>query len=205
MKTSNRRFQINLDRAENLIGIHESINDATTKALDCSDVLRGCLVMAVSALDLFVHDLVRIGILDTYRGRLPPTKSFRNITVPLGTLLATSDPLLEFDWLEETIRQQHGWRSFEHPKNITEALRLVSDDDHWAVCGKQMKISASEVQTGLASIIDRRNKIVHEFDVNPIDPQELFPINPTMVKEAVGFIREVGNGIYYSLINQYPV
>ena len=68
-----------------------------------------------------------------------------------------------------------------------------------------MKISASEVQTGLASIIDRRNKIVHEFDVNPIDPKELYSINPKMVRDSIGFVRSVGNGIYESLISLYGV
>ena len=82
---------------------------------------------------------------------------------------------------------------------------MVSDDNQWAECGRRMKISASEVQTGLASIIDRRNKIVHEFDVNPIDTIELYSINPQMVRESIGFIRNVGNGIYESLIVKYGV
>lgn len=205
MKTSNSRFLNNLDRADNLVGIHGSLSDTVTEALDVSDILRGSLVMAVSALDLFVHGLVRIGILDACRGRIHQTKSFRKFAVPLGTLLGTRDPLLELAWLEGEIRLQHGWRSFEHPQKIAEALRLVSDDNQWAECGRRMKISASEVQTGLASIIDRRNKIVHEFDVNPIDPIELYSINPQMVRESIGFIRNVGNGIYESLIVKYGV
>jgi len=75
MNSALEQFQSNIQRTRILFGIHDVLKTQTTGALDISDILRSALVMAVSALDQYIHEIVRLGILEIYRGE-------RNITIP---------------------------------------------------------------------------------------------------------------------------
>jgi len=70
-------FRTNIQRVRNLGGIYSALSVQTTSAIDLSDILRSELVMAVSALDYYVHELVRIGMLEVYRHRGRHTVGFR--------------------------------------------------------------------------------------------------------------------------------
>jgi hypothetical protein len=77
--------------------------------LDLSDILRAALVLTVSALDYYVHEVVTLGMLEIHRGeRLEPTPSanssqsaFSRFQVSLGG--ARQERLMAIDiasWLE---------------------------------------------------------------------------------------------------------
>lgn len=53
---------------------------------DLSDLLRSELVNLVSAMDRFIHELVRIGIINSYTSKIPQTNKCKSIPIKFSTL-----------------------------------------------------------------------------------------------------------------------
>ena len=92
-------FRENIRRSRDLIAIFRVMNVQTTVALDLSDILRAGLVMSVSALDHFVHEIVRLGMLEAYRAERVRTPAFLRFQVALEGLLETSSNPNAKQWL----------------------------------------------------------------------------------------------------------
>jgi len=201
MKAALEQFEANLARARTLSGFAESLRAITTKAVDVADVHRAALVLGVSALDHFVHEFVRLGMLEVNRGERPATETHLSFKVPITSVKAGfSDPSQD-DWLNEAVREAHSWQSFQHPDKIADAIRLVSDIKLWNQVAKEIGLDSKAVKTRLITIVDRRNKIAHEADMDPINPGEQWPINSALVKDALDFIDCVVQSIYKSVIS----
>ncbi|MBF8267223.1 MAG: hypothetical protein HW388_731 [Dehalococcoidia bacterium] len=204
MKEALSQFHSNIERTRTLIAIHNSVEASTTKVLDTSDMLRSAIVMAVSALDHYVHEVVRFGMLEISRRQRPTTDAFLKFDVSLESVRQMSvDPLDEL-WLENEIRRRHNWQSFESPDRIADAIRLISDTKLWDVVAVKLGHSSVGVKKELSVVIDRRNKIAHEADVDPSFPGTRWPIDDRMVIDVVTFIEQVGNGIHHALTSQTP-
>ncbi len=61
-------------------------------------------------------------------------------------------------------------------------------------------MSKTEVTETLKIIIDRRNKIAHEADMQPGILQELWPINKNMVENNINFIKKIVELIHNEII-----
>lgn len=193
------QFRINTRYVRNLSAIHKALNAQTTSVLDLSDILRAELVMAVSAFDKYIHDVVRIGMLEEYQGKRTTTKSFRHFSVSLeGAQLGILTPK-NVNWLDDEIRKHHGWQSFQRADKIADAMHLVSDIKLWDGVAQKMGKDAGDVKTQLNLIVDRRNCIAHEADIDPSYPDSRWPINECMVDESIGFIEEVAESVYLLL------
>ena len=83
------QFVANLGRVRNLGALVDALESQTTDVLDLSDILRAELVLSVSALDHYVHEIVRIGMLEAYRGARHKTQQFLNFTVSLESALSS--------------------------------------------------------------------------------------------------------------------
>lgn len=83
MKAAIDRFRINIRYVRNLSAIHKALTAQTTSALDLSDILRSELVLSVSALDKYIHDIVRIGMLEEYQSIRPKTKNFLQSSISM--------------------------------------------------------------------------------------------------------------------------
>ena len=53
-------FKDGCDRADKLKSIFKYLKKVAPAALNCDDILRSALVLAVSSFDLFIHDLFRL-------------------------------------------------------------------------------------------------------------------------------------------------
>jgi hypothetical protein len=53
-----------------------------------------------------------------------------------------------------------------------------------------------DAKTRLKLIVDRRNKIAHEADLDPTSPGFRWPISSTVVNDAIDFIESLGDAIY---------
>ena len=53
---------------------------------DLSDLLRSELVNLVSAMDRFIHEFVRIGIINSYTNKTPQTDKCKSISIKFSTL-----------------------------------------------------------------------------------------------------------------------
>jgi len=249
MQSALDQFRISIGRVRDLIELHNSVQSQAAVTNDISDMLRAALVLAVSALDYYVHEVVTLGILEIHRGQRPEPSPSANTTqsafsrfqVSLGG--ARQDRLTSLDiasWLEDEIQQSHdyeflqqsykvsdlipsisnsivnrlnntswleseirerlGYQSFQQADKIADAIRYISDKKLWDELAVRMTTTAQDVKQQLNSIVDRRNKIAHEADINPaFGIAERWNINDILVGDAVDFIEILVESIHQVL------
>jgi len=100
------------------------------------------------------------------------------------------------EWLDQAIRETHGWLSFQHPDKLADAIRLVSNVRLWEQVASELGMTSRTVRTQLSAIIDRRNKIAHEADMDPTNPGYRWPINEVLVRDAIDFIERIVRAIF---------
>lgn len=199
MNLALEQFESNIQRTRTLATLHSVLGTRTTSALDTSDILRSALVLTVSALDQYVHEIVRLGILEIYRGRRPYTSSSLKFSVSLRSALQIRIAPADDSWLDNEIREHHSWQSFEHPDKIADAIRLISDVSLWDTVASDLGSVAPDVKQRLKLIVDRRNKITHEADIDPSFPNTRWPIDDQMVFDSITFIEQVVYSIHKAM------
>jgi len=191
-------FRISIARVRDLIAVHNSLKAQASSVLDLSDMLRAALVLAVSALDYYIHEVVRIGMLEIHRGQRPEPPAFSGFKISLGNARTGINAGQNIDsWLEDEIRQSHSYKSFQSPKAIADAVRLICDKKLWEEVSTNMGRSDRDIKQQLSLIVDRRNKIAHEADIDPtLSIGNRWPIDELLVNEAVDFIEQVVESIH---------
>ena len=211
MQIAHDLFLANTRRSRELVDLFRTLNSQTTGALDLSDLLRAALVMSVSSLDYFVHEVVRIGMLESFRGKRVRTPAFLRFQVSLESVVESASGSELETWLETQIRERHGYQSFQLPERVADAIRLVSDVELWNGLAQHLGMQRRDLTDTLTLIVQRRNKIAHEADIMPDYAGQLVysdlrsPIDEETVDHAVDFIERVVEGIYALVsLNKLP-
>ncbi|MGK2955199.1 MAG: HEPN domain-containing protein [Solirubrobacterales bacterium] len=188
------KFNQNLTYAKDLHALALTLQGITTGTVPTSDLLRGALVGGVSALDDYVHTVVRTLIVEVATGLRPATDAFEKFNVPLrSALLAPTTP--PSTWLTQVVLDRHSHLSFQDPEKIADAIRLVSAAPLWDTVGAVMGLPAADVKTRLKLIVARRNQIVHEADCDPTPPHSRWPITAPDVGTSLTFIEDLVTAI----------
>lgn len=187
-------YLANSARVRSLIGFHEATIVGLTSAIDISDMLRAGHVLAVSALDSFIHELVREALMEIYDGRRPEVPGYTRFRVTLGSFVGHAALSSARVNIESDIREQHGYLAFQHPDKIADAVRCVSDVKLWEEVGSRISLPAKSVKMRLSLIVERRNKIAHEADVDPTFGT-LWPIHSVDVLSTVDFLDDLTRAI----------
>ena len=196
MQAAIDQFRANISRVRDLGAIHNTLTVHTGVVVDLSDVLRAELVMAISALDHYIHELTRLGMLAVYHGARAETPAFLRFDISLESIRqAIGDPTSD-DWLDTEIRGRHSWRSFQHTDHIADAIRLISGVRLWEEVANHIGMASQDVKEKLNLIVDRRNKIAHEADMDATLPGSRWSIDETWVDDAVNFIEQIAETIY---------
>ncbi|NET61274.1 MAG: hypothetical protein F6K47_35650 [Symploca sp. SIO2E6] len=248
MQSALDQFRISLGRVRDLIALYDSIRAQATDVLDLSDILRAALVLAVSALDYYVHEVVRLGMLEIHRGQRPePTPSpnasqsaFSRFQISLGSARVDRGVVIDMaswlesemqqsygydmqqsytipelipalsncilnrlnnaSWLEDEIRERHGYLSFQTPDKIADAIRLISNKKLWDEIAEQIGRPTKDIKQQLSLIVERRNKIAHEADIDPsYNLGTRWEIDKVQVSDAINFIEQVVESIHQIL------
>lgn len=173
-----------------------AIQALTTPAIDISDILRSQLVLAVSALDQLIHEMVRFGMIETAKGQRPKTDAYYRFQLPVTAVESALSGTEQEVWIGESVRQRHSWQSFQEPDKIADAIRLISGVKLWEAVGEELGLSPQDTKTQLKLTVDRRNKIAHEADMDPTNPGFRWMISVGLVKEAVDFIERVAEAVF---------
>ena len=196
MQAAINQFRANIERVRKLGVIYSDSGAQTTLGLDFSDLLRSELVMAVSTLDHYVHEIVRLNMLEIFRGNRPETPAFLRFQISLESARQAINTPTSTEWLDDEIRTRHGWQSFQHPDKIADAIRLISDVKLWEAVGNHLGMLPQDARGQLNRIINRRNQIAHEADMDPDLPDTRWSIDETLVDDAVNFIEQIAEAIY---------
>lgn len=186
-----------MDRARHLGGLHGALSSLTTSAVDASDLLRAQLVLGVSALDYYIHEITVLGMVSVLEGRRPSTPSFLKYRVAMDSVLSGTSTTS--GWFESDIRERHSFLSFQQPDKIADAIRQFSDVKLWQQVALQLALPEQDVKARLKLIVDRRNKIAHEADVDPSYPDMRWPISKSDVDQSLAFISQIGESIYAAI------
>lgn len=181
-------YHESMHRVKAFVALHEYLESLVTNALDLSDMLRASHVMAVSSVDFYIHEIVRRAALEIYIGSRPPVPGYQKLHVGLGNF-SNQDNISDAKAnVEADLRGQLSYLSFQHPDKIANAVRYVSDAKIWEDVATSISLKPKEVKDRLKLIVDRRNKIAHEADVNPTFGGDLWPIARNDVVEVVTFL-----------------
>jgi len=196
MQRAIEQFRENIGYVRSLGAIHAALKAQTTPVLDLSDILRAELVMAVSALDHYIHEVVKIGVLEIYDGSRKDTPAFLRFPVRMDNVhQALASPTNTY-WLESAIREHYSWQSFQQADKIADAIRLISEIKLWDEIANILGKSPQNVKQQLKLIVDRRNKIAHEADLDPTVPGIRWPIDEVLVNDSVDFIEQLAETIH---------
>lgn len=173
--------------------------------IDSSDLLRWQWVLAVSSLDKYVHDIVRIGMMNIFEGERIQTPKYKTFHIDMNVLSTISTapvPVVEF---EKEVVRQHSHLAFQFPDKIAEALAYIWDaSNKWEIISHHMQtaITPIDLKTKLKNIVIRRNQIVHQGDcmlmTMPLQQQD---ISLTDTQDVINFIEE----LVKALDNSIPV
>jgi hypothetical protein len=196
MHTAIEEFRLNIARTRQLGAIYKMLSTDLMPHVDNSDLLRSELVMALSAFDFFVHEITRMGMIEIYQGKRPQTPAFLRFTVSFDQILLGMAAPQEVKWLNNAIKQQHSWQSFQQPTKVADAIRYISDVPLWDEVAKYLAITTKDIKQQLTLIVERRNKIVHEADMTPVqEKNEHWDIDAALVDNAVDFLEQVAETI----------
>ena len=187
-----------MERVRALGGLYHAFGQLTTPAVDLTDLLRSQIVLAVSAMDLYIHEITRIGMLEGYDGKRPQTNAFSRFQVAMDAVIEAIVRPGRNEWIESEIREKHGYQSFQSPDKIADAVRLFSGCELWPSVAAKLGSTAKEVKDRLIIIVDRRNQIAHEADWAPSSPGQpaiRWPISAADSEQAVNFIEDVCEAI----------
>lgn len=181
-------------RAEHLGGVQAALVALTTKALDTSDILRAQIVLGVSAFDFYLHEITVLGMLEVWLGKRQPTDAYSKFKVSMAALSGSNGA--SSVWFEAEIRERHSFLSFQQPDKVADAIRLFSTVQLWREVALRMRRSEADVKNDLRLIVDRRNKIAHEADLNPSFPDLCWPISESDVVGALTFLKAATRTIH---------
>ncbi len=196
MKEAICQFYRNIRQINDMGSLAIRVDNLTTTNINVDDIYRAQIVLAVSALDHLVHEIVRHGMIEAASGLRGKTDAYRQFQLPISATEAALDGAAYVIWIGEEVRKKHSWQSFQDPERIADAIRLVSDVKLWEAVGQEIGVGTREIKTQLKLIVDRRNKIAHEADMDPSNPGFRWPISHDLARGAVEFIEKVGKAIF---------
>ena len=174
-------FQSVSTRCDELQSIQAFLSSKLTAALTLDELLRAEWVLRVSAMDLYFHELIALRMMEIFQGIRVQAAGFQKLVISgealmrIKTAASPAEAQAAFD-LE--IRSQLGRMTFQKPEKIADGIRLISDIELWhelatatGATVSTKSAAAKVMKKQLSAIVDRRNKIAHEGDLQPSIPR----------------------------------
>lgn len=159
-------FERQVKEIENLSKIYVYLSRNNVCVADISMLLRSEYVLLVSAFDNYLHQIVRRKFV----------KDFFDGGVNLGKLQLSVDVAHELFnvceryegeiILRNALKKTLGDKSFQAPIAVEWALGLINIHSIWKKMGKYNNMSGKDNKNKMALIVQRRNQIAHEFDID---------------------------------------
>ena len=190
-------FKSNIEDARNLTSLYEYLESTVIAPLSFEDLLRSQIVYSVSAFDKLIHDVICTGMVDIFAGRRNSTSKYESEPLSISIyneINAATIPPKEYVF-EQAIRRKLKKNSYQDPSNVAEGLSYIWEEKHkWQKIAATMSMSDKESKTRLRLIVDRRNIIVHEADIDP-ETKNKIPINQDDARSTSDFIYKCGENI----------
>lgn len=162
------------------------------------EIRQSQIILLMSALDLYIHDIVKYCIIQKFNGNQTKTKQYKELLIPMQSVeLAIQNPESS-DWLDEvitSINQYKSFTSYGKIKNQLEAVGLKSKKINELV----LKI---ESDFGVSNLIEKlrllRNRLAHQ------DQQSITSLESELTEEKINqyidFIYQLVQDIHQTII-----
>lgn len=177
--------------------LHDYLTTQVRVPAPFDDLLRGQLVIVVAAFDKLLHDIIRIGMCQTFSGIRPATPMYHSesISIQLHSEIVTATVPPKEHVFERAIMTKLGHLSFQHPDKVSKGLSLIWTEKHkWDKIGEKMGFTGHFASTQMKIISVRRNAIVHESDIDPLTNLKN-PITRAECERLTDFVQLCGNAI----------
>jgi hypothetical protein len=192
-------------RADLFAALHAYIIKNVAPVIQPDELLRAEWAMRVSALDLYIHEVVSQNLLKIFQGTRPVCPGYSKLQISSDSLMRihangaglTSDTTFDLD-----IRTKLARVTYQFPDDIADGIRMVSPIELWNEIARHqgaepaaVKSEAGVLRGELTQIVNRRNKIVHEGDLQPSVPRIAWPITRQDVDHVKTTIERIVDGI----------
>ncbi|MFC3913605.1 HEPN domain-containing protein [Pseudaeromonas sharmana] len=192
-------------RCDMLSATHAYLSKSTTKALNSDELLRAEWVARISALDLYIHELVAGLMVEIFIGNRPSTPAFNKFMLSndaINRIMNASNQTEAGSIFDLEVRRQLGFVTYQGHESIADGIRLVSSVElwnsiasHYGATGTNHQKKAKEIKGQLSAIVSRRNQIAHEGDMQPTAPRTPWPIHKNDLEIVREFIKKLVLGI----------
>ncbi len=183
-----------------------------------ADILRAELVNSVSAMDRFLHEIVRVGVRNSYLSTSSQTPKCQDVRFKFSTLNKivecerkrkrkppTRQEETAMYWIDREIVDILKYMSFQKIDKIKDALSYIWDVQHKmpAIISKMRytfpvlmdKEKQKFLEEKIDLIVSRRNQIVHEADYD-VAISSKQTIDTGWLDDTILFIKEFTYSIY---------
>jgi len=192
-------------RCELFVALHGYVIAQATAALQPDELLRAEWAARVSALDLYVHELVTTHLVGIFTGMRPAGPGFGRFQISADALIriqSASTPVDRAAAFELEVRTRLSRVTYQAPDDIADGIRMIAPCSLWNEVTLRLGASPAAITTAagdlkkkLSIIVDRRNKIVHEGDLQPTVPRTPWPITRVDLIDVAGFIGNIVSAI----------
>ncbi len=196
-------FRENIEESKSLTSLYEYLESSLVTPLSFDDLLRAQIVYSVSAFDKLMHDLIRIGMVEIFMGNRPTTPQYLAETITISTYsdLISATFLPKELVFEQAIVRKLKTVSYQTPDNVAKGLSYIwNEPQKWQKIASNMAMDTETVKTELKLIVDQRNRIVHEADINPLTNQK-YSITKSDCESATSFLKKTGEAIYTLVVS----
>jgi hypothetical protein len=170
-------FDAEIVRARDLVGLGQGLGAMTHGRVDGSDLYRAALVQAVAALDSYVHGVVLDRAVDILLGRLSNAAGSSKVGLHFSAVGQIVGAVTEFE--RENLARAHvaqrlTLETFQRPDDISRAFSMVGVGKLWNTA---FPADPQGAITALSLVVQRRNRIVHQCDADPLNPGAPTPLS----------------------------
>ncbi|WP_127557454.1 HEPN domain-containing protein [Saccharospirillum alexandrii] len=191
-------FKNNIADVKGLSEVHRYLEATISSPFSFDDLLRSQIVYSVSAFDKLMHDLIRVGMVQIFKGARPPTPKYLAEPIPmeLHREIATATFPPKEHLFENAVFNKLKIISYQDPSKISEGLSYIwNESQKWQKISENLPFSDKDMKVKLKLIAGRRNSIVHEADIDPVTLQK-YEITQTDCDEVTEFLYSCGSEIY---------
>ncbi len=165
------QFSGEIQRARDLVGLGQGISGMTHGRVDSTDLYRAALVQAVAALDSYVHGVVLDRAVDILLGRVPvAAKASTKVGLPFHAvrpILSAATPTDSELAARASVASRLSLETYQRPDDVAQALAMVGVSKLWTTAFGN---AAGTTTLALSLVVQRRNRIVHQCDADPLMP-----------------------------------
>lgn len=190
------------------------VNDLHISHDQVSDILRFQIVYAVSGFDRLLHELIRKGVIEILLNHRKKTDKFlahqfkaetliKAIEYSDSSYMPTSPQETTEFIVNKEMSEKLSFLSFQAPDKVKEGLSLIWKEtkkmavlaDDIGITGATINDRQKKLEQNLALIVERRNQIAHEGDIDPVTNQKR-DITKQQAEDSINFISTLGLSIH---------